>query len=223
MRILLAEDEKQLNHVLTVAMTSQGYDVDSTFNGQEAVEMAQQKAYDVMIFDIMMPVKDGLTAVKEIRASGDKTYIVMLTAKSEIDDKVKGLDDGAGDYLTKPFSLKELLARLRSKERREDNYNTKKMQLANLFLDVENQEISSRNSVRLSTKETELLQYLLLNKDKFLSTQTIFSHVWKDSEENENIVWIYVSYLREKLKAIGSDVEISGEKDGSYVLQIQKG
>jgi phosphate regulon transcriptional regulatory protein phoB len=166
MRILLAEDEKQLNRVLTVAMTSQGYDVDSTFNGQEAVEMAQRKAYDVMIFDIMMPIKDGLTAVKEIRASGDKTYIIMLTAKSEIDDKVRGLDDGADDYLTKPFSLKELLARLRSKERREDSYTTKKVQLANLFLDVENQEASSRNSVRLSNKETELLQYLLLNKEK---------------------------------------------------------
>ncbi|MCF1784183.1 response regulator transcription factor [Lactobacillus mulieris] len=223
MRILLAEDEKQLNRVLTVAMTSQGYDVDSTFNGQEAVEMAQRKAYDVMIFDIMMPIKDGLTAVKEIRASGDKTYIIMLTAKSEIDDKVRGLDDGADDYLTKPFSLKELLARLRSKERREDSYTTKKVQLANLFLDVENQEVSSRNSVRLSNKETELLQYLLLNKEKKLSTQVIFTHVWKDSDEDEDIVWIYVSYLREKLKAIGADVEISGEKDGSFMLQVKKG
>lgn len=133
MRILLAEDEKQLNRVLTVAMTSQGYDVDSTFNGQEAVEMAQRKAYDVMIFDIMMPIKDGLTAVKEIRASGDKTYIIMLTAKSEIDDKVRGLDDGADDYLTKPFSLKELLARLRSKERREDSYTTKKFSWLTYF------------------------------------------------------------------------------------------
>lgn len=223
MRILLAEDEKQLNRVLTVAMTSQGYDVDSTFNGQEAVEMAQRKAYDVMIFDIMMPIKDGLTAVKEIRASGDKTYIIMLTAKSEIDDKVRGLDDGADDYLTKPFSLKELLARLRSKERREDSYTTKKVQLANLFLDVENQEVSSRNSVRLSNKETELLQYLLLNKEKKLSTQVIFTHVWKDSDEDEDIVWIYVSYLREKLKGIGADVEISGEKDGSFMLQVKKG
>lgn len=223
MRILLAEDEKQLNRVLTVAMTSQGYDVDSTFNGQEAVEMAQRKAYDVMIFDIMMPIKDGLTAVKEIRASGDKTYIIMLTAKSEIDDKVRGLDDGADDYLTKPFSLKELLARLRSKERREDSYTTKKVQLANLFLDVENQEVSSRNSVRLSNKETELLQYLLLNKEKKLSTQAIFTHVWKDSDEDEDIVWIYVSYLREKLKAIGADVEISGEKDGSFMHQVKKG
>lgn len=223
MRILLAEDEKQLNRVLTVAMTSQGYDVDSTFNGQEAVEMAQRKAYDVMIFDIMMPIKDGLTAVKEIRASGDKTYIIMLTAKSEIDDKVRGLDDGADDYLTKPFSLKELLARLRSKERRENSYTTKKVQLANLFLDVENQEVSSRNSVRLSNKETELLQYLLLNKEKKLSTQVIFTHVWKDSDEDEDIVWIYVSYLREKLKAIGADVEISGEKDGSFMLQVKKG
>ena len=118
MKILLAEDEAQLNRVLTVAMQKSGYDVDSVFNGQEAVDAVKKHPYDVIIMDIMMPVKNGLDAVKEIRSTGDKTYIMMLTDKSEIDDKVTGLDVGADDYLTKPFSLKELLARLRSKERR---------------------------------------------------------------------------------------------------------
>ena len=104
MKILLAEDEAQLNRVLTVAMQKSGYDVDSVFNGQEAVDAVKKHPYDVIIMDIMMPVKNGLDAVKEIRATGDKTYIIMLTAKSEIDDKVTGLDVGADDYLTKPFS-----------------------------------------------------------------------------------------------------------------------
>ncbi|KRL63377.1 response regulator transcription factor [Lactobacillus psittaci] len=222
MKILLAEDEKQLNHVLSVAMTSQGYQVDSAFNGQEAVDLASKNAYDLMIFDIMMPVKDGLTAVKEIRAKGDKTYIIMLTAKSEIDDKVKGLDDGADDYLTKPFSLKELLARLRSKERREDKFEVKNLKLGNVFLDVDTQELSSINSVRLSSKETELLAYLILNQDKELSTLEIFSHVWKNTDETVDVVWIYISYLREKLAAIGSNVEIFGDKGASFTVKIKE-
>lgn len=157
MKILLAEDEAQLNRVLTVAMQKSGYEVDSVFNGQEAVDAVKKHPYDVIIMDIMMPVKNGLDAVKEIRATGDKTYIMMLTAKSEIDDKVTGLDVGADDYLTKPFSLKELLARLRSKERRSEDYNsTQELNYDNLKLDLNSQELSSNNSIRLSKQETGL-------------------------------------------------------------------
>jgi DNA-binding response OmpR family regulator len=118
MRILLAEDEEQLARVLKMAMTSSGYTVDAVDNGQKAVDLAKENAYDVIILDIMMPVKDGITALKEIRESGNQTYVIMLTAMAEVDDRVNGLDSGADDYITKPFSLKELLARLRSLERR---------------------------------------------------------------------------------------------------------
>ena len=124
MRILLAEDEEQLARVVTMAIQSLNYTVDVAHNGQEAVDLAATNAYDAIILDIMMPVKDGITALKEIRARGDRTYIMMLTAKAEIDDRVLGLDTGADDYLTKPFSLKELLARLRSIERRNEAYDT---------------------------------------------------------------------------------------------------
>lgn len=117
MKILIAEDEEQLSRVLVAAMQSVNYGVDPVFNGRDAVELARKNSYDVIILDIMMPVMDGITALKEIRKSGDKTYVLMLTAKAEVDDRVTGLDSGADDYLTKPFSLKELLARLRSKER----------------------------------------------------------------------------------------------------------
>lgn len=219
MKILLAEDEQQLNHVLTVAMQKSGYEVDSAFNGQEAVDFAKSNAYDVIIMDIMMPVKDGLEAVKEIRAMGNKSFIVMLTAKSEIDDKVTGLDIGADDYLTKPFSLKELLARLRSRERRDDEYDTKELSFEGLKLDLDNQELSSHNSISLSKKEASLMQYFLLNPGKELSTQELLNQVWKDEGETEDVVWIYVSYLRSKLSSIGSKVVISGEKGGSYKLE----
>ena len=163
MKILLAEDEPQLNHVITVALQSAKYDVDSVFNGQEAVNAASKNAYDAMIFDIMMPVMDGITALKKIREQGNKTYVMMLTAKSEVDDKVTGLESGADDYLTKPFSLKELIARLHSLERRSENYSTENLQYGDLKLNVSDQELVAHNSIRLANKETELLQYFLLN------------------------------------------------------------
>ncbi|MBD9348636.1 MAG: DNA-binding response regulator, partial [Limosilactobacillus fermentum] len=118
MNILLAEDEKQLSRALVTAMQATGYHVDPAYNGQEAVDLAGQRAYDVIILDIMMPKLNGIEALKQLRQTGNKTYVIMLTAMAEIDDKVTGLDAGADDYLTKPFSLKELLARLRSLERR---------------------------------------------------------------------------------------------------------
>ena len=166
MKILLAEDEKQLSRVLIMAMKSVGYDVDPVFNVQEAVEHAQANAYDVMIFDIMMPVKTGLEALKEIRATGDRTYVIMLTAMAEIDDKVTGLDAGADDYLTKPFSLKELLARLRSLERRTEEYDSDVLAFGDLKVDQSEQRLASHNSMSLSGKETRLLSYFILNADK---------------------------------------------------------
>lgn len=217
MKILLAEDEPQLSKVLTAAMQHENYEVDAVLNGKEAVEHAQANSYDVMILDIMMPVMDGITALKKIRASGDKTYILMLTAKAEIDDRVTGLDSGADDYLTKPFSLKELLARLRSKERREDEYTPTELEFGDLSLDTEEQELVSHNSIRLNNKETQLMNYFLLNKDKELSTSELFNHVWKNEDDvTDEIVWIYVSYLRKKLESIQSKVKIVGQKGGSF-------
>lgn len=219
MKILLAEDEKQLSRVLIMAMKSVGYDVDPVSNGQEAVEHAQANAYDVMIFDIMMPVKTGLEALKEIRATGDRTYVIMLTAMAEIDDKVTGLDAGADDYLTKPFSLKELLARLRSLERRTEEYDSDVLAFGDLKVDQSEQRLASHNSMSLSGKETRLLSYFILNADKELSTQQLLNQAW-DRDENADAedVWIYISYLRQKLQAVGSSTIIDGQKGGPYQL-----
>lgn len=219
MKILVAEDEPQLLRVLTVAMEHAGYDVDPVDNGLKAVEHAKENSYDVIMLDIMMPVMDGITALKKIRESGDKTYILMLTAKAEVDDRVTGLDSGADDYLTKPFSLKELLARLRSKERREDDFTPNKLELGDVTLNVSKQELVSHNSIRLSETETQLMNYFLLNQNKELSTEELLNHVWKnDIDANADVVWIYVSYLRQKLQSIQSSVRIEGDKGGSYKL-----
>ena len=219
MKILVAEDEPQLLRVLTVAMEHAGYDVDPVDNGLKAVEHAKENSYDVIMLDIMMPVMDGITALKKIRESGDKTYILMLTAKAEVDDRVTGLDSGADDYLTKPFSLKELLARLRSKERREDDFTPNKLELGDVTLNVSKQELVSHNLIRLSGTETQLMNYFLLNQNKELSTEELLNHVWKnDIDANADVVWIYISYLRQKLKSIQSSVRIEGDKGGSYKL-----
>ena len=219
MKILVAEDEPQLLRVLTVAMEHAGYDVDPVDNGLKAVEHAKENSYDVIMLDIMMPVMDGITALKKIRESGDKTYILMLTAKAEVDDRVTGLDSGADDYLTKPFSLKELLARLRSKERREDDFTPNKLELGDVTLNVSKQELVSHNSIRLSGTETQLMKYFLLNQNKELSTEELLNHVWKnDIDANADVVWIYISYLRQKLQSIQSSVRIEGDKGGSYKL-----
>lgn len=219
MKILVAEDEPQLLRVLTVAMEHAGYDVDRVDNGLKAVEHAKENSYDVIMLDIMMPVMDGITALKKIRECGDKTYILMLTAKAEVDDRVTGLDSGADDYLTKPFSLKELLARLRSKERREDDFTPNKLELGDVTLNVSKQELVSHNSIRLSGTETQLMNYFLLNQNKELSTEELLNHVWKnDIDANADVVWIYISYLRQKLKSIQSSVRIEGDKGGSYKL-----
>ncbi|GFP05109.1 hypothetical protein LMG22465_11220 [Lactobacillus helveticus] len=164
MRILVAEDEPQLLRVLTVAMQKAGYEVDPVDNGLKAVEHTKENSYDIIILDIMMPVMDRITALKEIRKSGDKSYILMLTAKSEIDDRVTGLDSGADDYLTKPFSLKELLARLRSKERRQDDFTPNEVSIGDVTLNVSEQELVSHNSIRLNGQETQLMDYFILNE-----------------------------------------------------------
>ena len=221
MKILLAEDEQQLSRVLETAMTHEGYQVDTAFDGQEAVDLAKGNAYDLMILDIMMPVKTGIEALKEIRQTGNTTHVIMLTAMSEVDDKVTGLDAGADDYLTKPFSLKELLARLRSMSRRVATFTPNLLQIGQTSLNVGEHELISSNSIRLAGKESRMMEFLMLNAQKSLSTQEIFQHVWskdKDEDLDEGFVWIYISYLRQKLKAIHADLAILGEEGGSFTL-----
>ncbi|WP_368887123.1 response regulator transcription factor [Limosilactobacillus fermentum] len=219
MNILLAEDEKQLSRALVTAMQATGYHVDPAYNGQEAVDLAGQRAYDVIILDIMMPKLNGIEALKQLRQTGNKTYVIMLTAMAEIDDKVTGLEAGADDYLTKPFSLKELLARLRSLERRSEDYQEDVLNFADITLDNDEQRLESHNSISLSGKETKLLAYLMKNPGKAIESSILLDQGWdKDDEADETDLWIYISYLRQKLQAVNAHVTIVGEKDGPFTL-----
>jgi len=212
MRILLAEDEAQLNRVILAALEHDGYQVDSVFNGQEALNLANQNTYNVIILDIMMPIMTGLEALKEIRATGNTTHVIMLT-----------VDAGADDYLTKPFSLKELLARLRSMARRADNYSPVQLQIGNTELRLDEQELRASNSIRLAGKELKLLQYFMQNSDKELSRRQILERVWSDEETDQELAFIYVSYLRQKLKSVHSNLEILGDEAGPFQLTEKAG
>lgn len=219
MKLLLAEDEPDLSRALTAVLTHSGYEVDAVYDGLAAVEKASSEAYDCCIFDIMMPKLDGIEALKQIRAAGNVTPVIMLTAKAEIDDRITGLDAGADDYLTKPFAMGELLARVRSQTRRSASFTPNRLQVGSVSLDVAEQELASHNSIRLSNREAKLMEFLMLNSDKEISTRQIFERIWKDDEEaDENIVWLYISYLRDKLTAIDADLKITGEKGGSFRL-----
>ncbi len=221
-KILLAEDEKELQKAEVTVLELSGYEVDAVNNGKEAVEAAKTNIYDCMVIDIMMPVMDGIEALTAIRASGNVTPVILLTAKSEVDDRITGLDAGADDYLTKPFAMKELLARIRSMTRRKETYTPTKLTIGNVTLNTEQQEISVENAIRLANKESKLMAFLMLNTGKDISTLEILNHVWQgDSEADTEIVWIYISYLRKKLESIDADVVIIGEKNQNYTLTVQ--
>jgi len=161
---------------------------------------------------------DGLEALRRVRASGDMTPVIMLTAKTQVDDRVEGLDAGADDYLTKPFAMKELVARIKSLTRRNTSYNPSRITLGTVNLDIETQEMWAGNSISLAKKETRLMELLMRNPGKRLTTSEIFTRIWNDEEESEEVVWLYISYLRKKLAAINADLTIEGEKGGSFCL-----
>ena len=220
MRILLAEDEEALSKAYAQVLIMQGYEVEQVYDGKAALEAANSSTYDLMIFDVMMPKMSGLEVLKALREAGNTTYVIMLTAMSELDDKVEGLELGADEYLTKPIPLKELAARVRSLERRIDtNYNENVLTFGSVKLNVSQQELSAKNSIILAGKETKLMEVLMLNKNKKLSTEYIYNHVWsKDDDSDTGYVWIYISYLKQKLKAINANVDILGEENREFEL-----
>lgn len=218
MKLLLAEDEKDMAAALVAVLEHSGYEVDAVHDGKAALDLAQKGAYTCMVFDVMMPLMDGVTALKELRAAGDMTPVLLLTAKAEVEDRIEGLDAGADDYLPKPFAMGELLARLRSLTRRAETYAPAELSLGSVKLDVEKQELAARSAVRLASKETQLMQLLMANAGKRVTTSEIYERIWQGAEEGTDIVWVYISYLRQKLKAIHGDLAILGDQGGSYMI-----
>ena len=223
MKLLIAEDEKDLAEALSVFLEKNLYTVDTVHNGADAYEYASTGAYDAIILDIMMPKLNGLQVLSRLREDGVATPVMLLTAKGQKDDRIAGFDAGADDYLTKPFAMGELLARIRSMTRRAGDYTPKKLRVGSVTLDMEQQELFHENSIRLAAKETKLMEYLMLNEGKKLSTSEILTHVWNGESTDEKIVWMYVNFLRSKLDSINADITIDGQQGGSYVLSTLAG
>jgi len=221
MRILLAEDEKALSKAIIKIFEKNNYSADAVYNGEDAISYIESGNYDVAVLDIMMPKTDGLTALKKIRADGYTLPVLMLTAKSEIEDRVAGLDSGANDYLPKPFDTRELLARIRALTRTKTETDTK-LRLGNVSLDRTTFELSSaKGSFRLTNKEYQLLECFMVNPKHVLSTEKLMEKVWGyDSESEINVVWVYISYLRKKLSAIGADIQIKASRNAGYYVEI---
>lgn len=221
MRVLLAEDEKSMSRALTVILTRNNYSVDAVYNGQDALDYITGGDYDLAILDVMMPGLDGFEVLRRIRAKGIQIPVMMLTAKSQVDDKVEGLDLGANDYLTKPFDGKELLARLRAMTRKNTPAEGNELKFGNITLNRASFELSSpAGSVKLSSKEFQMMEYLMSNPGMLITTERFFDKIWGlDSEGDSSIVWTNLSYLRKKLIQIGANVRIKAARNAGYSLE----
>lgn len=224
MRILVAEDDIDLNEIIVKKLTAEGYAVDSCLNGQEALYYLGLVRYHAAILDIMMPEMDGIEAVMKLRAQGNLTPVIFLTARDTVADKVKGLDIGANDYLVKPFSFDELNARIRAATRVTSANPTNVYSLADLTLDLESHIVKrSGTEIPLSAKEYALLEYLLLNKNKILSRQKIEDNVWNyDYEGGTNVVDVYITYLRKKIDEGYSNKLIHTVRGIGYIMKEEK-
>lgn len=221
MRLLLAEDEKELSNALVVILKHSNYSVDAVYNGQDALDYITNGDYDGVVLDIMMPKMDGITVLRKVRESGNSVPVLLLTAKSEIDDRVTGLDSGADDYLTKPFATKELLARIRAMTRQKGENTGLLLNCGNISLNRSTFEVSSpKATLRLANKEFQMLEMLMSNKGMIISTERFMEKIWEyDTETNQNVVWVYVSYLRKKLAALDANVTIKAVRNRGYALE----
>lgn len=220
MRILIAEDERPLAKVLVKLLEKNNYSADAVHNGEDALTYLDGGNYDVAIFDIMMPKMDGITALKKLRASGSQIPVLMLTAKSEVDDMVQGLDSGANYYLTKPFNAKSLLATIRAITRVQTEVETK-LSVGNITLDRATFELSSpTGSFRLANKEFQMMETFMANPHHIFPAERLMEKIWGfDTDAEINVVWVYVSYLRKKLAALHADIIIKVSRNIGYSLE----
>ncbi len=221
MRLLLAEDEQALSKALVTILERNNYSVDAVYDGQAALEYLQVDNYDGVILDIMMPKVDGINVLKTIRKQGNCVPVLLLTAKSEIDDKVSGLDAGANDYLTKPFHPRELLARIRAMTRNASVQPDAKLMFGNVTLDQATFELSTpAGSFRLANKEFQMMELLMSNKQNVISAERFMGKIWGyDSDSEINVVWVYISYLRKKLASLHANIQIKAIRNVGYLLE----
>ena len=221
MRLLLAEDEEELSEALTAVLRRNNYSVDAVYNGQDALDYAEGQEYDGIILDIMMPKKSGLEVLRTLRAHKNQVPVLLLTAKTQVDDRVEGLDSGADDYLGKPFAMKELLARVRAMTRRQSTLTDNVLTLGNVTLNRSTFELSvGEEKIRLANKDIQMMEMLIVNPGQIISTDRFMEKVWGyDSDTEIGVVWVYVSNLRKKLAALGADIEIKAVRNQGYSLE----
>lgn len=221
MRILLAEDEKEMSNALVAILKHNNYSVDAVYDGADALDYGLSENYDVIILDIMMPKMNGIEVLEKLRANGIHTPVLMLTAKSQIEDRILGLDKGADDYLSKPFAMGELLARIRAMSRRRSEFTPNQIQVGNISLNKETFEMSNGNaSVRLGNKEFQMLEMLMNNPKRLISTEQFMERIWGyDAEAEINVVWVYISYLRRKLESLEANIKIKAVRGAGYSLE----
>ena len=226
MRILVVEDEKKINDIIVKTLKQEKYGVDSCFDGEEALDYIFSVEYDIILLDIMLPKKDGFEVIKSIRKKGIKTPVLFLTARDEIEDRVKGLDLGADDYLVKPFAFEELLARIRVLLRKnsglgEDTGNV--LKIANLTVDCNKHEVFRDDIlIKLSAKEFSILEYMMRNRGRVVSKEKIEEHVWDfDYEGGSNIVEVYIKFLRKKIDNDFSQKLIHTIRRVGYILKVE--
>lgn len=221
MRILVVEDEKDLNEIITKRLQKEKYTVDSCYNGRDALDYLVAADYDVVLLDVMLPEMNGLEVVRKMREQQDLTKVLLLTAKDSIEDRVKGLDCGADDYLIKPFAFEELLARIRVMTRRMTNSATNLYQVANLSVDTEKHLVKRGEEViSLSSKEFSLLEYMIRNQGVVLSRAKIEQSLWNfDYEGGSNVIDVYIRYLRKKIDQGYEPKLIHTVRGAGYVLR----
>lgn len=221
MRILLAEDEVSLARAVVKILEKNHYSADAVYNGADALSYLETGDYDVAILDVMMPKLDGISVLRALRESGNRIPVIMLTAKSEVDDKVLGLDSGANDYMTKPFDTKELLARIRVVSRGQALSETK-LSLGNVTLDRATFALSSpTGSFRLANKEFQMMEILMSNPNHLISSERFMEKIWGcDADAEINVVWVYISYLRKKLNALHANIQIRSSRNAGYTLEV---
>lgn len=221
MRILLAEDERSLSRAVVALLEKNNYSADAVYDGAEALEYLAAENYDAVILDIMMPKMDGLTVLRKLRERGSHVPVLMLTAKSEVEDKVAGLDTGANDYLTKPFATAELLARIRAMTRTQNTQTDSRLSFGNVVLDQTTFELSAPGgSIRLANKEYQMIELLMRNPRQVIPTERFLEKIWGyDSDVEINVVWVYISYLRKNLAALHANVQIKATRNTGYSLE----
>ena len=224
MRVLLVEDEPRIAGFIAKGLRERAYAVDVARDGEEALYYAGVNEYDLVILDVMLPIKDGYAICRELRGSGFRSPILMLTARDAVDDRVAGLDSGADDYLTKPFDFKELLARLRALSRRSTEIRPEVIQVADLTLNPENHAISrAGRNISVTAKEYALLEFLMLNQNRVVNREQIAQHVWDENfDPFSNIIDVYVRRLRTKIDAGFAEPLIHTRRGEGYILTAER-